>query len=81
MTNISNQLCTRNLEIIYGNKKKSWPKKLIFTSPGNFLTFSKIHLVPKVIQLHLDIDKLGKCSIPVLYIDGIISALCALVFD
>ena len=56
-------------------------KKLIFTSPSNFFTFSKIHLAPKNIQLYLEIDKVGKRSIPVVYIDGIITALCAWVFD
>ena len=54
---------------------------MIFTSPSNFFTFSKIHLAPKIVQLHLEIDKVGKLSIPIVYIEGIITALCAWVFD
>ena len=62
-------------------QEKVMAKKRIFNSSSNLFTFSKIYLAPKNIQLHLEIDKVEKWSIPVVYIDGIITALCAWVFD
>ena len=35
----------------------------------------------KNIQVQLEIDTIGKWSVPVVYIDGISTALCARVFD
>ena len=40
MTSISNKLCTRNLQMIDGNKK-SMPQNIFYFS-GKFVTFSKI---------------------------------------
>ena len=37
----------RNLEIIYGNKKRLWPKKKFLTLRGNFLHFRKLTLRQK----------------------------------
>ena len=56
-------------------------KKQIFTSPSNFYHIFENSPCAKIFQLHLEIDKVGKWSIPVVYIDGIITALCAWVFD
>ena len=52
-------------------------KKLIFTSPSKFFNIFENSPCAKSIQLQLEIDKVGKWSIPVEYIDGIITALCA----
>ena len=82
MKTISNQLCTQKLEIIYDNKKKLWPKQL-FLPLRVFLFYSIFENSPCAtnFQLHLEIDKVWKWSIPLVYIDGIITALCAWVFD
>ena len=55
-------------------------KKLIFPSSSIFFSFEYLPCA-KNIQLQLEIDKVGKLSIPVVYIDGNITALCAWVFD
>ena len=62
-------------------------KKQIFTSPSIFLIFFLENSpCAKHIPLQLEIDKVEKLSIlytctPVVYIDGIVTALCAWVFD
>ena len=48
MKSISNQLCTRNLEIIYGNKNKLWPKTYFYLSDNFFLHFRKFTSRPKI---------------------------------
>ena len=50
MKNISNQLCTRNLEIIiiYGNKKKLWTKKWFLPLRVIFLHYRKFTLRQKI---------------------------------
>ena len=56
-------------------------KPRIFTSPSKLFIFSKIHLAPKNIQVQLEIDTIGKWSVPVVHIDGISTAFCAKIFD
>ena len=54
--------------------------KLSFTSPSKFFTFFENSPCPKNIQEQLEIDTNGK-YVPVVYIGGISTALCARVFD
>ena len=68
---ISNQLWMRSLEIIYGNKKKLWQKTRVFTPPSKCLHFRNSPCA-KNVPLQLEIDKVGKWSIPVVYMDGIL---------
>ena len=60
------------LDAKFGDHIRQWEKvmakKVSFTSPSNFFTFSKIYLAPKYIQLHLEIDRVYRkmkytCSI------------------
>ena len=82
MKNISNQLCMRNLEIICDNKKKLWPKNGFFTPPGSFFYIFEICTLrqeyPPTSGNWQSREMKYTCSI---YIDGIITALCAWVFD
>ena len=69
MKYISNQSCTRNLEIIYnyGNKKKLWPNFFDFYLSEQFVDIFENAPCAKIIQIHLEMDKVGKmkytCSI------------------
>ena len=51
------------------------------SSPSKFFTFSKIHLAPKYRTTTGNWQSMKMKYIPVVHIDGIITALCAYVFD
>ena len=61
MKNISNQLCMRNLKMMYGNKKSYGQKtnKQIITSSSTFFLLENSPWAINI-QLQLEIDTIGK---------------------